>query len=229
MVRPRMIEILPSILAADFTRLGDAIAEVERGGASILHIDVMDGHFVPNLSIGTPVVASVRKATRMTLDVHLMITDPDRYAPAFIEAGADCVSVHQEVCPHLDRTIRMIQAEGARAGVVLNPSTPLSTLEHVLPLLDYVLLMSVNPGFGGQRFIPYVLDKVRRLRDWREREGLRFAIEIDGGVSLDNVGVVAEAGVDWVVVGSSVFGTPDAAAAVVALRQSAVEAMSGSA
>jgi ribulose-phosphate 3-epimerase len=219
-----MVEILPSILAADFTRLGEQIAQAESGGASILHIDVMDGHFVPNLSVGTPIVASVRKATRMTLDVHLMITDPDRYAPMFIEAGADCISVHQEVCPHLDRTIRMIQAEGARAGVVLNPSTPLHTLEHALPLLDYVLLMSVNPGFGGQKFIPYVLDKVRGLREWRDRLGLKFAIELDGGVSLDNVGKVAEAGVDWVVVGSGVFGSPDATAAVAALRQAANEA-----
>jgi ribulose-phosphate 3-epimerase len=220
-----MVEILPSILAADFARLGEQIAQAESGGASILHIDVMDGHFVPNLSVGTPIVASVRKATRMTLDVHLMITDPDRYAPAFIEAGADCVSVHQEVCPHLDRTIRMIQAEGARAGVVLNPSTPLQTLEHALPLLDYVLLMSVNPGFGGQKLIPYVLDKARSLRDWRERLGLKFAIEMDGGVSLDNVGRVAAAGVDWVVVGSGVFGAPDAAAAVADLRQAANEAL----
>lgn len=216
-----MVEILPSILAADFTRLGERIAQAESGGASILHIDVMDGHFVPNLSVGTPVVASVRKATRMTLDVHLMITDPDRYAPIFIEAGADCVSVHQEAAVHLDRTIRMIQAEGARAGVVLNPATPIATLEHVLSLVDYVLLMSVNPGFGGQKFIPYVLDKVRALRDWRRREGLGFAIEIDGGVSLDNVEKVVEAGVDWVVVGSGVFGTPDAASAVAALRQAA--------
>jgi ribulose-phosphate 3-epimerase len=222
-----MVEILPSILAADFARLGEQIADAERGGASILHIDVMDGHFVPNLSIGTPIVASVRKATRMTIDVHLMITDPDRYAPMFIEAGADCVSVHQEVCPHLDRTIRAIQSEGAKAGVVLNPSTSIATLEHVLPLVDYVLLMSVNPGFGGQRFIPYVLDKVRRLREWRERESLRFAIEIDGGVALDNVGKVAEAGVDWIVVGSGVFGGGDATAAVASLRQSANEAVLG--
>jgi ribulose-phosphate 3-epimerase len=216
-----MIEILPSILAADFARLGEQISEVEKAGASILHIDVMDGHFVPNLSVGPPVVASVRKATRMTLDVHLMITDPDRYAPIFIEAGADCVSVHQEVSPHLDRTLRMIQSEGARAGVVLNPATPIATLEHVLDIVDYVLLMSVNPGFGGQKLIPGVLEKARALRAWRERAGLDFAIEMDGGVALDNVGKVAEAGVDWIVAGSCVFGAPDAAAAVVALRQAA--------
>jgi ribulose-phosphate 3-epimerase len=222
-----MVEILPSILAADFTRLGEQITQVESAGVSILHLDVMDGHFVPNLSIGTPVVESVRKATRLTLDVHLMIMDPDRYAPMFIEAGADCVSVHQEVCAHLDRTVRMIQAEGARAGVVLNPATPVSTLEHVLELVDYVLLMSVNPGFGGQKFIPYVLNKVRRLRELRERTGLKFAIEIDGGVSSDNVGRVAEAGTDWVVAGSSVFGTPDPAATVAAMRQAANEALAG--
>jgi ribulose-phosphate 3-epimerase len=222
-----MIEILPSVLASDFTRLGEQIRAVEAGGASILHIDVMDGHFAPNLSVGTPVVASIRKITRMTLDVHLMITDPGRFAPAFIEAGADCVSVHQEACIHLDRTLRMIQQEGARAGVVLNPATPVSTLVHVLPLADYVLLMSVNPGFGGQRIIPYCLGKARELRDLRDRLGLGFAIEMDGGITLENVGVVAEAGVDWLVAGSSVFGTPDPAAAVVALREAAVAARAG--
>ena len=219
-----MAEIFPSILAADFTRLGEQVRAVELAGVSTIHCDVMDGHFVPNLSIGPPVVASLRKFTRLTLDVHLMITDPDRYAPLFIEAGADCVSVHQEACKHLDRTLRMIQAEGARAGVVLNPATPVATLEHVLECCDYVLLMSVNPGFGGQRFIPYVLDKARRLRDLRERTHLAFAIEIDGGITLDNVGVVAEAGVDWVVAGSSVFGEPDPAAAVRALRERAEDA-----
>lgn len=222
-----MIEILPSILAADFARLGGHIAEAERGGLSMLHLDVMDGHFAPNFSIGIPVVECVRKATRLALDVHLMIEDADRYAPLFIEAGADCVSVHQEACPHLDRTLRMIQSEGARAGAVLNPATPLSTLAHVLPFVDFVLLMSVNPGFGGQKLIPYVLDKVRALREWREREGLRFAIEMDGGVTLDNVGVVAEAGVDWIVAGSSVFGAPDAGAAVASLREAAQQAVAG--
>lgn len=222
-----MIEILPSILAADFARLGEHIAEAERGGLSMLHLDVMDGHFAPNFSIGIPVVESVRKATKLALDVHLMIEDADRYAPMFIEAGADCVSVHQEACPHLDRTLRMIQSEGARAGAVLNPATPLSTLVHVLPIVDFVLLMSVNPGFGGQKLIPYVLDKVRALRDWREREGLTFAIEMDGGVTLDNVGIVAEAGVDWIVAGSSVFGTPDAGQAVARLREAAQQALAG--
>ena len=219
-----MVEIFPSILASDFTRLGEQIRSVESAGVTSLHCDVMDGHFVPNMSIGPPVVASIRKFTRLTLDVHLMIADADTYAPIFIEAGADCVSVHQEACPHLDRTLKMIQAEGAKAGVVLNPATPLSTLEHVLEYCDYVLVMSVNPGFGGQRFIPFVVDKVRRLKELRERLHFGFAIEIDGGITLDNVGVVAQAGVDWVVTGSAIFGDPDPAAAVRRLRHAAESA-----
>jgi ribulose-phosphate 3-epimerase len=224
-----MIEILPSILAADFARLGDQIARVEAGGARMLHFDVMDGHFVPNISFGIPVLASLRKTARLELDAHLMIADADRYAPLFIEAGADLVSVHQEACPHLDRTLRAIQAEGAKAGAVLNPATPLATLEHVLDIVDYVLLMSVNPGYGGQKFIPYVLDKVRDLAAWRRRRGLDFAIQIDGGISLDNVGEVSEAGVDWFVAGSSVFGEPDPAAAVSGLREAALGARAGKA
>ncbi len=220
-----MIEILPSLLAADFARLGEQIAQVTEAGVNFLHFDVMDGHFVPNISFGVPVLQSLRKSTKLAIDVHLMIEDADTYAPMFVAAGADCVSVHQEACPHLDRTIRMIQSEGARAGVVLNPATPLVTVEHVLPLVDYVLLMSVNPGFGGQSFIPYVLEKVRALREQRERLGLSFSIEIDGGVSVDNVGRVAEAGVDWVVAGSSVFGAPNPAHAVTAMRQAAMDAV----
>src|ERR1700732_5312142 len=149
-----MVEILPSILSADFARRGEQIEPLETAGCRMLHVDVMDGHFVPNITIGPPVVESLRKITKMKLDVHLMITDPDRYAPAFIQAGADHVIVHQEVCPHLDRTLRMIQSEGALAGVVINPSTPVATLEDVLNVVDYVLVMSVNPGFGGQKFIP---------------------------------------------------------------------------
>jgi ribulose-phosphate 3-epimerase len=171
-----MVEILPSILAADFTRLGEQIALVEKAGISMLHLDVMDGHFVPNFTIGPPVVKSIRKITRLTLDVHLMITDPDKYAPIFIEAGADQVLVHQEVCPHLDRTLRMIQSEGARAGVVLNPATPVTTLVDVLEVADYVLIMSVNPGFGGQRFIQNSLRKVRTLDAWRKDRGLPLPI-----------------------------------------------------
>jgi ribulose-phosphate 3-epimerase len=204
-----MVEILPSILAADFARLGEQIACVERGGATMLHVDIMDGHFVPNLTIGPPVVESIRKVTKLKFDVHLMITDPDRYAPIFIEAGADHILVHQEVCPHLDRTLRMIQSEGALAGVVLNPSTPLALLEDVLDVVDHVLIMSVNPGFGGQKFIPNALKKIRALA-WKRKElGLNFAIEIDGGVALDNVAEVVRAGCDWIVTGSSIFHTPD--------------------
>lgn len=204
-----MVEILPSILAADFARLGEQIAAVERGGASVIHVDVMDGHFVPNLTLGPPVVASIRKVTKAKLDVHLMITDPDRYAPLFIEAGADQVLVHQEVCPHLDRTLRMIQSEGAMAGVVINPSTPVALLEDVLAVADCVLVMSVNPGFGGQKFIPNALRKIRDLTRRRNDLGLQFRIEIDGGVSLDNVAEVVRAGCDWIVTGSSIFHTPD--------------------
>lgn len=220
-----MPEILPSLLAADFTRLGEHIAQVEAAGAKILHVDIMDGHFVPNLSMGTPVVAAVRKANRLTLDVHLMVANTDAVVPLFLEAGADCVSVHQETTPHLDRTLRLIQSEGARAGVVLNPSTPLGTIEHALEICDYVLLMSVNPGFGGQKFIPYVLDKVRALREQRERRRLDFAIEIDGGVSVDNIGKVAEAGVDWIVAGSSIFGEASPGAAFTRLMLAARDAV----
>lgn len=219
-----MIEIIPSILSADFARLGEQIAAVERGGASLLHLDVMDGHFVPNLTIGPPVVKSIRKATRLTLDVHLMITDPDRYAPIFIEAGADQVLVHQEVCPHLDRTLRMIQSEGAKAGVVLNPATPIHLLDDVLEIVDYVLIMSVNPGFGGQQFIPNSLHKVRALAQKRRELGFGFAIEIDGGVNLENLADIVSAGVDWVVTGASVFSTPDPAATVAEMREIALGA-----
>jgi len=220
-----MPEILPSILSADFARLGEQVATVEAAGCHMLHVDVMDGHFVPNLTLGPPVVKSLRKVTRLTLDVHLMITDPDRYAPLFIEAGADQVSVHQEVCPHLDRTLRMIQGEGAKAGVVINPSTPAATLENVLGVADYVLVMSVNPGFGGQKFIPYTLDKVRQLAAMRRDRGFKFAIEIDGGVTEENIGDVIRAGVDWAVAGASVFGKSDPAVAFQALQQEANAAL----
>ena len=204
-----MVQILPSILAADFARLGDEIAKVERAGASILHLDVMDGHFVPNLSLGIPVVKSIRKVTKLQLNVHLMITDPDKYGPEFIEAGADHVLVHQEACVHLDRTLRMIRQEGALAGVVLNPATPVSTLSEVLDLADEVLVMSVNPGFGGQHFIPNSLKKVQTLARRRKELGLEFAIGIDGGVEVHNAGEIARAGCDWLVAGTSIFHTPD--------------------
>jgi len=217
----QMIEILPSLLSADFARLGDHIAEVEAAGATMLHFDVMDGHFVPNLTIGTPVLQSIRKITRTHIDVHLMITNPDQFAPIFIEAGADSVSVHQEVCPHLDRTLRMIQSEGAQAGVVLNPSTPVSTLDEVLEIVDFVLVMSVNPGFGGQEFLPNSLNKVRQLAERRQRLGLSFKIEIDGGIGEANAADVVRAGAEWLVAGKSVFGAPNPGAAFLALRETA--------
>jgi ribulose-phosphate 3-epimerase len=181
----------------------------------------MDGHFVPNITIGPPVVASLRKATKLKLDVHLMITDADRYAPVFIEAGADLVSVHQEACVHLDRTLRMIRSEGARAGVVINPATPVATIETVLELVDFVLVMSVNPGFGGQKFIPYTLEKVRTLKAIRAERGLGFGIEIDGGVTQANVAEIVRAGAEWLVAGSSVFGGGEPAAAFSALEREA--------
>jgi len=219
-----MVEILPSILSADFARLGEEIARVERAGVSMLHVDVMDGHFVPNLTLGPPVVKSIRKITKLTLDVHLMITDPDRYAPIFIEAGADQVSVHQETCPHLDRTLRMIQSEGALAGVVLNPSTPVSTLEDVLDLVDFVLIMSVNPGFGGQAFLPHSLRKVGALRLLRQAGNRKFSIEIDGGMGPDTVAGAVRAGCDWIVAGSSIFHSEDPESAVKQMQQLAREA-----
>jgi ribulose-phosphate 3-epimerase len=219
-----MVEILPSILSADFARLGEEIGKVERAGVRMLHVDVMDGHFVPNLTLGPPVVKSIRKITKLTLDVHLMITDPDQFAPVFIEAGADQVSVHQEVCPHLDRTLRMIQAEGARAGVVLNPSTPVALLDEVLDVADYVLIMSVNPGFAAQRFIANSLRKVRQLDRRRKELGLQFAIEIDGGITLDNIGDVVRAGCDWIVAGSSIYDSADPATTVARMQQVAHDA-----
>ena len=218
------MQIVPSILAADFARLGEEIARVERGGAAMLHLDVMDGHFVPNFTIGPPVVESIRKITRCRLDVHLMIEDPDRYAPVFIQAGADQVSVHQEACAHLHRTLRMIQDEGAQAGVVINPATPVAMLDDILDVADYVLIMSVNPGFGGQHFISHSLEKVRQLSRKRQERHLQLPIEIDGGITLENVADAIRAGCDWIVTGSSVFHTPDAAAAIADMRRAAEEA-----
>ncbi len=190
----------------------------------MLHLDVMDGHFVPNLTIGPAVVESIRKATRLKLDLHLMITDPDRYAPVFIQAGADQVLVQQEVCPHLDRTLRTIQSEGALAGVVINPATPVGMLEDVLDVADYVLVMSVNPGFGGQKFIPNSLKKVRALARRRQEAGLSFAIEIDGGITVDNIADAVRAGCDWIVTGSSIFHATDLKAAYQEMRRAAREA-----
>jgi ribulose-phosphate 3-epimerase len=203
------IEIAPSILAADFARLGEQVRAVEDGGAALLHCDVMDGHFVPNISLGVPVVASLSKVARLPLDVHLMIENPDAYIPAFAEAGAAIILVQQEACVHLDRTLNLIREQGAQAGVVLNPATPLDTIDEVLDLVSVVLIMSVNPGFGGQSFIPRSLDRFRRLAEIRRRRGLGFAIEVDGGITMGNVQDVVRAGVTRIVAGSSIFHTPD--------------------
>ncbi len=218
------VEIAPSILAADFASLGEAIRAVEAGGARILHIDVMDGHFVPNISIGVPVVASLRKATRLTLDVHLMIENPDRYIEAFAEAGADMISVHQETTPHLDRTLHVIREHGRAAGVVINPATPVGALSEVLDKVDYVLVMSVNPGFGGQSFIPNTVAKIQQLKDLRSRYNYGFRIEVDGGIGPSTVAQVVRAGAEILVAGTSVFHTPDPGAAVKNMQQIAAEA-----
>lgn len=219
-----MPSIVPSILAADFTRLGEAVAAVQAGGAAMVHVDIMDGHFVPNFTIGTPITEALRgRFPELKLDHHLMIEDPDTYAPVFIKAGADCVSVHYEVCRNLDRTLHMIQDHGAKAGVVINPATSTHLLENVLEFVDYVLVMSVNPGYGGQKFIPNSLRKVLELQRMRTERNLSFVIEIDGGVGPGNVAEVARAGVDWVVAGSSVFRTPDPAQTVLDLQRVAQE------
>src|ERR1051325_681150 len=220
-----MTEIVPSILSADFARLAEEIAKVEKGGARLLHLDVMDGHFVPNLTIGPPVVESVRKITRAHLDVHLMIENPERYGEGFVRAGANSVSVHYEAARHLDGTLDMIRKAGAMAGIVLNPATPVSVLEDVLDVADYVLLMSVNPGFGGQKLIPYVLDKVRKLDAMRRQKKLALPIEIDGGVHPDNLAEVVRAGCDWVVPGSAIFHSPDPEATVRQMREIASHAL----
>ena len=219
-----MIEIVPSILSADFARLAEEMARVERGGASMLHLDVMDGHFVPNITIGIPVVESLRKATRAHLDVHLMIDNPDVYAAEFVRAGANSVSVHYEACRNVDATLGMIRSQGAMAGVVLNPATPVVVLEDVLEVADYVLLMSVNPGFGGQKLIPYVLEKVRKLDRLRREKRLSLPIEIDGGVHLDNLAEVVRSGCDWIVTGSAIFHSGDAEATVRQMREIAANA-----
>jgi ribulose-phosphate 3-epimerase len=201
--------LAPSILSADFSRLGAEIQSAEAGGAALIHVDVMDGHFVPNLTVGPAVTAAVRKVTQLPVDCHLMIEEPDRYLEEFVKAGADMVSFHVEVARHLDRTVQAIHDLGAKAGVVLNPATPLRTLEDILPRADYILLMSVNPGFGGQKLIPAVLDKARTLREWIAREGLDTRIEIDGGVTVENLERVARTGVDMIVSGAAIFASGD--------------------
>jgi ribulose-phosphate 3-epimerase len=212
-----MVEIAPSLLSADFTRLAEAIETVESGGATILHVDVMDGHFVPNITIGLPVVRSLRKATKLIIDTHLMIDEPGRYAVEFVKAGADMVSVHVEADAHLHRTLIAIREAGGKAGIAINPATPLVLLEESLQFADFVLLMSVNPGFGGQSFISESVPKLRRLRQMISDQGLSTRIEIDGGIDKHNAATVVEAGAEILVAGSAVFGTHDPAAAVRAL------------
>jgi ribulose-phosphate 3-epimerase len=219
-----MIEIVPSILSADFARLADEIARVERGGARMLHLDVMDGHFVDNLTIGPPVVESIRKCTQSHLDVHLMIENPERYVDAFAQAGANSISVHYEAARHLDGVLGLIKKGGAMAGVVLNPATPVAVLEDILEMADYVLLMSVNPGFGGQKLIPYVLDKVRKLDSLRREKKLALQIEIDGGVHKENLADVVRVGCDWIVTGSAIFHSPDPETTMREMREIAIHA-----
>ncbi|HZV82616.1 MAG TPA: ribulose-phosphate 3-epimerase, partial [Geobacteraceae bacterium] len=213
----------PSILSADFCRLGDEIRAVEAAGADYIHVDVMDGHFVPNITIGPPVVAALRKVTPLPLDVHLMIADPDRYIPDFAAAGADIIVVHAEASTHLHRSIQLIKSLGKRAGVSLNPATPLSYLEYVLADLDLVLLMSVNPGFGGQSFIEACIPKIHALRAMLDKRGSEAELEVDGGVKIDNIARIAHAGADVFVAGSAVFGSSDYAATITALKQQAKE------
>jgi len=216
------VRIAPSILSADFAALGAAVVAAEKGGADLIHVDVMDGHFVPNITIGPLVVKSVKRIASVPLDVHLMITNPDAYAEAFVQAGADMLSVHVEVLPHLHRTISFIKSLGAKAGVVLNPSTPPVTIEEVAGDVDFVLVMSVNPGFGGQKFIPKSLQKVAAIRAILDRAGnTRAPIEIDGGVDLSNIARVVDAGVEIVVAGSAIFNAADPTAATKALKDAA--------
>lgn len=223
MMNGRTIDIAPSILSADFSRLSEEIEAVERGGATILHVDVMDGHFVPNLTVGLPVVKSISRSTRLPIDAHLMISEPGRYAEQFVEAGAKMVSVHVEADAHLHRTLSSIKAAGAQAGVVLNPATPIESLTESLPFADYVLVMSVNPGFGGQRFIATSVDKVRRLRRMIEDRKLETRIEIDGGIDKENIATVVAAGAEIIVAGSAIFGSQDPEAAVRGLREATVQ------
>ena len=217
-----MIEIAPSILSADFTKLGQQIEIVEGAGASLLHVDVMDGRFVPNITVGLPVVKAISRATQLPIDAHLMIVEPGRYAEQFVKAGAQMVSIHIEADPHAHRTLSAIRAAGAQAGIVVNPATPLSALDEALKFADYVLLMSVNPGFGGQAFIPESLDKVRRLRKMIDERGLKARIEIDGGIDAENIAEVASAGAEIIVSGSAIFGAPDPAVALRKLREATV-------
>jgi ribulose-phosphate 3-epimerase len=219
-----LIELAPSILSADFARLAEEVRAASEGGGSVIHVDIMDGHFVPNLTIGPPVVRSLRKATKLPLDCHLMIENPDQFIPDFAEAGADWISVHQEACRHLNRTLHLIKSHDCLAGVVINPATPIDTLVEVLDIVDYVLVMSVNPGFGGQKFIPSTLHKLRRLAEIRSQQGLNFRIEVDGGISLHTAADVVRAGAEILVAGNAVFGGGDPRKNAQALLKAATEA-----
>jgi ribulose-phosphate 3-epimerase len=223
MSNQRTIDIAPSLLSADFARLNEEIDSVRRGGATILHVDVMDGHFVPNLTVGLPVVKSLAQATDLPLDAHLMISEPGRYAQQFVEAGAKMVSVHVEADAHLHRTLNAIKSAGAKAGVVINPATPLESVSEALPHADYVLVMSVNPGFGGQKFISTSIDKLRRLRRMIDERQLDVRIEIDGGIDLENIGAVVAAGAEIIVAGSAIFGAESPEQAVRELREATVQ------
>jgi ribulose-phosphate 3-epimerase len=220
------IEIAPSILAANFAKLGDDVRIVEEAGADIIHVDIMDGHFVPNISLGIPVVASLRKATRLPLDVHLMIEQPELYIEDFIRAGGSRILVHQEATVHLDRALAMIRELGAEAGAAINPATPVSMLSEVLDKVDTVLVMTVNPGFGGQKFIPNTYEKIRQLNQMRARYNASFRIEVDGGVEPENTAELAQAGANTFVAGTSIFHTADPAAATRQLKKLATQALS---
>jgi ribulose-phosphate 3-epimerase len=214
-----MVKVAPSILSADFSRLKEEIAEVERAGADWIHVDVMDGHFVPNITMGPLVVEAIRPYTRLPLDVHLMIEEPERFIPSFAKSGADFISVHQEACPHLHRTVHLIKEHGVKAGVVINPATPVTAIEPILPDVDLVLLMTVNPGFGGQRFISSVLDKIRQVKALLHEKGLfHVEIEVDGGINPETARQTVEAGATVLVAGSAVFGQSDRVAAIQAIR-----------
>ncbi len=215
------VQIAPSILSADFGRLAEEVSRVEAAGADIIHIDVMDGHFVPNLTVGPPIVEALRKVTALPLDVHLMITHPDSFIPEFAQAGANYLTVHVETCPHLHRTIQSIKEHGVKAGVTLNPTTPLSTLEEVISLVDLLLIMSVNPGFGGQSFIPSSLDKIVRARQVITRTKSHAVLEVDGGVKVENAAEIIKAGAGILVAGSAIFDSPDYAATIRAFRSEA--------
>jgi len=221
-----MIELLPSILSADFARLGDEVAAAERGGGTVIHVDVMDGHFVPNITIGPLVVKSLRKATKLPLDCHLMIENPDAFIADFAEAGADWVSVHYEACRHLHSSLELITQHGMKPGVVVNPATRVELLRDVLPMVHHVLVMSVNPGFGGQKFIEFSLDKIRRLAQMRQEQGLAFRIEVDGGVAHDTVTRIVQAGAELLVAGNAVFGAGQPERDARALLAQAREAVS---